>query len=61
MKKAKRIIALVLALTMALSLCGCKKKKKEKEQVVAQPVATAMPNDPFEVKLNKDKSKQAPH
>ena len=54
MKKAKRIIALVLALTMALSLCGCKKKKKEKEQVVAQPVATAMPNDPFEVKLNKD-------
>ena len=51
MNKAKRIIALVLALTMALSLCGCKKKKKDKDEVVAQPVATVTPNEPFEVKL----------
>ena len=51
MQKTKRIIALVLALTMALSLCGCKKKNKKKDEVQAQPIATAMPNDPFEVRL----------
>ena len=51
MQKTKRIIALLLALTVALSLCGCKRKNKKQEEAVAQPVATAVPNDPFEVKL----------
>ena len=51
MQKIKRIIALLLVLTMALSLCGCRKKNKKKDEAVAQPVATAIPNDPFEVKL----------
>lgn len=55
MKNAKRIIALVLALSMALSMCGCKRKKKKEEEVaIAMPVVTAMPNDPFEVKLSMD-------
>lgn len=51
MQKTKRIIALLLALAMALSLCGCKRKNKKKDEVVAQPVVTAVPNEPFEVKL----------
>ena len=52
MKKSKRIIALMLAAVMALSLCGCKKKKKD--EVTAQPVATAQPNEVFEVKITMD-------
>ena len=51
MQRSRRIIALLLAAVMALSLCGCKKKNKKEKETVAQPVATAMPNDPFEVKL----------
>ena len=52
MNKSKRIIALMLAAVMALSLCGCKKKKKD--EVTAQPVATAQPNEVFEVKITMD-------
>jgi len=51
MQKTKRIIALLLAVLTVFSLCGCRKKNKKKEETVVQPMATAVPNDPFEVKL----------
>jgi len=51
MQKTKRIIALLLAVLTVFSLCGCRKKNRKKEETVAQPMATAVPNDPFEVKL----------
>lgn len=53
MNRFKRITALVLVFVMALSLCGCR-KKKDKEENAAMPVATAVPNQVFEVKLNMD-------
>ncbi len=52
MRKLRKPIALALALVMALCLCGCKKKNKDKE--VAQPVATPVPNEVFEVKITMD-------
>ena len=52
MQNTRRIIALMLALVMALSLCGC--KKKNKDEAAAQPVATAVPNEVFEVKITMD-------
>jgi len=52
MQNTRRMIALMLALIMALSLCGCKKKKKD--EAAAQPVATAVPNEVFEVKITMD-------
>jgi len=48
----KRFISLLLAVVMALSLCGC--KKKEKQSQTAAPVATAVPNEVFEVKITMD-------
>lgn len=53
MRRTKRIIALMLAVIMAFSLCGCKKKKNE-DKAQAQPVATPVPNEVFEVKMTKD-------
>ncbi len=52
MQKFRKLIALVLALSMALCLCGCKKKNKDKGE--AQPVATPVPNEVFEVKITMD-------
>lgn len=52
MQNFRKLIALMLAATMALSLCGC--KKKNKEEAAAQPVATATPNEVFEVKITMD-------
>lgn len=51
MQKTKRTIALLLAAAMVFSLSGCRKKDRKKDEATAQPIATAMPNDPFEVKL----------
>ena len=49
----KRIIALILALCMVFGLAACgKKKKKEAAETAAPAVATPVPNEPFEVKLN---------
>ena len=51
----KRTIALILAVVMAFSLCACgkknKKKDKEVSQPVAAPVATADPNQVYEIKI----------
>lgn len=52
MRKFRKLIALMLAAAMALCLCGC--KKKNREQATAQPVATATPNEVFEVKITMD-------
>lgn len=52
MQNFRKLIALMLAAAMALSLCGC--KKKNKEEAAAQPVATATPNEVFEVKITMD-------
>ena len=51
MRKIKKLIALVLVAAAAISLCGCKKKD---EKAAAQPVATATPNEVFEVKITMD-------
>ena len=54
MLKTKKLIAVLLVFAMVFSLCGCKKKKKDKEEATAQPVATAVPNEVFEVKITMD-------